>query len=172
MASNTSSATSGAVVTAERLGKVLMISERRVQQLVAESVLVKEGRGKYPLIANIQHYIKYWQDRAVGSNEGGEIDYHTERARLTKSQADGQEIKNAVLRRELAPVAVIEWVLNRVGSQVSSLLDAVPLKVKRRIPKMSAPEVDLIRREIVTCQNACSKIAVDLDEYSDQLLRD
>jgi len=159
----------GANVSTDRLSRVLMISPRRVQQLVKEGVLTKEGRGRYPLVPNVQAYIKYWQERASGSNDDADIDYHVERARLTKSQADGQEMKNAVMRRELAPVDLIEWTLNKVASQIGAVLDSIPQKVKRRVPSLTAAQIDFIKREIVTCQNSAAKITVDLDEYEDQL---
>lgn len=42
---------------------------------------------------------------------GEVIDYEKEKARLTKEQADGQEIKNAIARREVAPVPLLEYCL-------------------------------------------------------------
>lgn len=88
-----------------------------------------------------------------------------EKLRLTKAQAEGQEIKNAQLRKELAPVAVIEWVVGKAGSQISAVLDAIPLQVKKRNPKLTASDIEIIRREIAKAQNAAAQMTVDLDEY-------
>jgi len=155
------------MLSADKLGKILMLSSRRVQQLAKEAVLIKAERGKYPMVENIQAYVKYWQDKAASTDTGG-IDYHVERARLTKAQAEGQEIKNAVLRRELAPVDALEWVLSKTAGQISAQLDAIPMRVKRRDPKLKVKQIELITREIVNCQNACANLSLDLDEYDDQ----
>lgn len=87
--------------------------------------------------------------------------------RLTLAQADGQEIKNAQLRRELAPVALIEWVLGKAGAQISAILDALPMQLKKRNPKLTASNLETIRRDIVKAQNAAAHVTVDLDEYYD-----
>lgn len=88
-----------------------------------------------------------------------------EKLRLTKAQAEGQEIKNAQLRKELAPVDVIEWVVGRAGAQISAILDATPLQLKKRNPKLTASDIEIIRREIAKAQNAAAQMTVDLDEY-------
>lgn len=91
-----------------------------------------------------------------------------EKLRLTTAQAAGQEIKNAQLRNELAPVAVIEWVVGKAGAQIGAVLDALPLQLKKRNPRLTATDIETIRREIVKAQNAASQITVDLDEYYDR----
>ena len=102
----------------------------------------------------------------AGVTETGEVlDFEQQRARLTKEQADGQAMKNAQLRRELAPIELITWTLNKIGTQITAILDSVPLKVKRRIPTLNNTQVELIRREIVKAQNVAAKVTVDLNEY-------
>ena len=90
-----------------------------------------------------------------------------EKLLLTKAQREGQELKNAQLRKELAPVVVIEWVLGKVGGQISAILDALPLQLKKRNPKLTASNIETIRREIVKAQNAAAQVTVDIDEYND-----
>lgn len=90
-----------------------------------------------------------------------------EKLRLTKAQADGQEIKNAQQRRELAPIKVIEWVLGRVGGEISALLDALPMQMKKRNPKLTAADIEVVKRDIARAMNAAARITVDLDEYLD-----
>lgn len=88
-----------------------------------------------------------------------------EKLRLTKAQAEGQEIKNAQLRKELAPVGVLEWVIGKAGGQISAILDALPMQIKKRNPKLTATDIETVRREIVKAQNAAAQMTVDLDEY-------
>ena len=85
--------------------------------------------------------------------------------KLTEAQVEGQELKNSQLRKELAPVAVIEWTLGKVGSQIAAILDALPLQLKKRNPKLTASNIELITREIVKTQNIAAQVTVDYDEY-------
>lgn len=102
------------------------------------------------------------QAEAVGDDE---VNAELEKALLTRAQRVGQEIKNAERQRELAPVALIEWTLAKVGGQIAAILESVPLKVKRVLPKLTATEVEHIKREVVKAQNVAAGIVVDLDEY-------
>lgn len=120
---------------------------------------IKEGRSHlydtkqaYPLIYG-------------GYKDDGEIDLEYERGRLTRSQADGQEMKNQVIRKELAPIRLVEFALENAASQMVSIFQAIPLKVKRMLPHMKATEIEVIKREVVKAQNAASKMQIDWDSY-------
>lgn len=97
-----------------------------------------------------------------------EIDSERERALLTREQREGQALKNAQLRKELAPIALIEWTLGKVANQIGAVLDSIPLKVKKVVPRLTAVEVEHIKREVVKAQNAAARVTVDLDEYYDE----
>lgn len=97
-----------------------------------------------------------------------EIDAERERALLTREQREGQSLKNAQLRKELAPIALIEWTLGKVANQIGAVLDSIPLKVKKVVPRLTAVEVEHIKREVVKAQNAAARVTVDLDEYYDE----
>jgi phage terminase Nu1 subunit (DNA packaging protein) len=88
-----------------------------------------------------------------------------EKSLLVRAQREGQELKNAQARRELAPLDLLSWTLTKVGAQIGAILDSIPLKVKNILPKLSAAEVEHIRREVVKAQNAAASVTVDLDEY-------
>lgn len=90
-----------------------------------------------------------------------------EQARLFKEQADQTALKNAQTRKELAPISVIEWTLSSVGKQIAAMLDSIPQKVKRRVPKLEAKDIENIKREIRAVQNAASRIEVDFDDSPD-----
>jgi len=118
-----------------------------------------------------QELVRWKVRQAVGKltvNENGDlVDYEAERARLTKEQADGQSLKNAVTRRELAPVDMLEYALSNISEQVNSILESIPLKVKNRLPTLTAAEVEIIGREIIKAQNAASKVQLDFDRLED-----
>lgn len=93
------------------------------------------------------------------------LDY--ERWRKTKAEATAQEMKNQVTRRELAPVKLLEFSIAKFAEQASSILESIPLKVKKRLPRLKASEVELVKREIVKVQNAASRIQIDWDQLED-----
>lgn len=91
-----------------------------------------------------------------------------EKLALAREQREGQALKNAQMRRELAPVGVIEWALQKVAGQISAILESIPPKVKKVVPRLTAQEVEHIAREVVKAQNAAARVTVDLDEYYDR----
>lgn len=101
-------------------------------------------------------------------DDAAQIMVGQEKARLdlTREQAEGQRLKNAQMRRELAPVEMITFALGSLASQVSSILGTLPAKIKRSMPKLSAEEIRLIKTEIVKAQNACAKeLQVEWDDF-------
>lgn len=113
-----------------------------------------------------------WQRRKLESQAeniaADELILEQEKAKLalTREQAEGQRLKNAQMRRELAPVDMVVWALGSVASQVGSILGTLPSKIKRSQPKLGADEIRLIKTEIVKAQNACAKeCEVDWDQY-------
>jgi len=107
------------------------------------------------------------RQRAAEPEGPADEDLDREKLRLTREQRIGQELKNAQTRRELAPIAVIEWTLGKVGAQIAAILESIPLKVKKVLPAMTATEIEHLKREVVKAQNAAARVTVDLDEYYD-----
>lgn len=150
---------SGVSLTAEKLARVLMITDRRVHQLVKMGVLIKEGRGRYPLIPNIQAYIKFWQERAVGAREMGEApDYRAEKARLIKAQADKAEMEAEQLRGRLLDAEIVEQEWGKVLSNLRQALLAIPSKIAQAVSnaKDAAEAEEIIRAQIYEALNELS----------------
>ena len=122
-----------AEVDANRLAKVLNVTARRVQQLSNEG-MPKSGRGKYPLIACIHWYVKFWQDRAEGRVSGYGHNAQKEgvaaaKERLTRTQADiaqieYQERSGAVHKTEECKRAAFT-----LGRQLRDMILIVPDRV-------------------------------------------
>ena len=93
------------------IAKILNLTERRIQQLSQEGVIPKNERGRYDLENSIRGYVQYLQDRASGQSLES-VDYHKERARLTKLQADEKSLLLEQLRGKLLTVEDVSetWV--------------------------------------------------------------
>lgn len=110
------------------IAKLLLLSDRRVQQLTKEGIIPKAERGRYELAPAVQGYIRFLQERSLRS-DSSPIDYHMEKARLTKAQADTAEIELAKARQDVASVKQIEKNLAGVFAEVRTNIRNVPDRV-------------------------------------------
>lgn len=111
-------------------------------------------------------YIRELREQAAGRAAAGDLDLATERAGLAKAQREKIEMQNAVTRRELAPVVLIEEVLAKAGAKVAGVLDAIPGMLKRRCANLVAGDIDLVAAEISKARNIAA--AVSLDDLRDE----
>ncbi|EPU4359349.1 terminase small subunit, partial [Escherichia coli] len=89
-----------------------------------------------------------------------------ERHRLTRAQADAQELKNARDSAEVVETAFCTFVLSRIAGEIASILDGIPLSVQRRFPELENRHVDFLKRDIIKAMNK----AAALDELIAGLL--
>lgn len=148
------------------IAKLLLLSDRRVQQLTAEGVIPKAERGRYELAPAVQGYIRYLQERSHGGKTAGPIDYHTEKARLTKAQADTAEIELAKARGELAPVPEFEKAQTKMMANIRANVMNVPARAVLQL----LGETDetkfkqRLRDELTLALEQSAKIDFDLDD--------
>jgi phage terminase Nu1 subunit (DNA packaging protein) len=107
---------------------------------------------------------------AAGEFEDGTMDF--ERLRLTRAQAEGQEIKNELAKGKTAPVEIITLVLSRIAGEASGELDSLPLNIKRRHPEIASQVIESIKRHCVKAQNAISRTGESLDNHLNDYLAD
>jgi phage terminase Nu1 subunit (DNA packaging protein) len=154
-----------ATVTVEQLARLLDVTPRRVQQLVAEGRLRKVAHGHYPLLPAIRAYIRHLKQE-IPLDSGATLT--AERARLAKEQADRLAMQNATARRELAPLSLIEETIAKSAAQTSKKLEGIVPQIKRRVPEMSAVALQIIEEEIdAACSLAANIRLRDLDEPAD-----
>jgi phage terminase Nu1 subunit (DNA packaging protein) len=154
----------GQEVTQATFGKVVGISQPAVSDLLRRDVL----RENAPLGEWLIDYCGHLREQAAGREASGDLKLATERARLAREQADKVAMQNAVTRGELAPVPIIEEVLTKAASRIAGILDAIPGLVRRRVPALSADEIDLVAAEISKARNRVSSMSLrDLDDDAD-----
>lgn len=133
------------------IAKLLLLSDRRVQQLTKEGVIPKAERGRYELAPAVQGYVRFLQERSLRS-DSSPIDYHMEKARLTKAQADSAEIDAAKARQDVASVKQIEKNLAGLFAEVRTNIRNIPDRVvssligmtdEREFKNILAREIDL-----------------------------
>ena len=90
------------------IANLLLLTERRVQQLVKDGILPRPRNGAYEPVPCVRAYIDYQRKLIIGT---GELSLTDERTRLTKYQADLAEIDLQKARGSLleSKVAMQMW---------------------------------------------------------------
>lgn len=91
---------------------------------------------------------------------GGELDLEQERALLAREQSRKLKRENDVEEGKVIPLETMVDVLQQVSKQAVSILDALPLNIKRRVPQLKAKDITFIRSEIAKSRNAIANIRV------------
>lgn len=136
-------------VTQETFGDLVGISQQTASELLTRGVLVQGASiGEW-----LKSYTSHLREMAAGRAASGDLDLAGERARLAKEQADRVAMQNAVTRGELAPVVWMEEILCKTASKVAGIFDAIPGMIRRRVPLLTADDIDLIAAEIAKARN-------------------
>lgn len=138
-------------VSVQVIARLLMISERRVQQLANEGVIPRTESRRYNLEDSVQAYIQYIQGKNVGRGmeDEGAIDFHVEKARLTKIQADKAQLELDEMAGDLVKAEDVEKELYSKITDCKTRLLGIPSK--------AAP---IVAAE--TSAGACQKIINEL----------
>lgn len=133
------------IVGSAEMADLLGFTTRRVSQLAKEGIVVRVAPGKFDATATIKNMLH----RASAKHEAEEAmrDLDRERARLAREQADGHQLKNAALRRELLPREKVEAEWSNILRKVRAGMLAVPSRVRQRVG-LNAADADAIDREI------------------------
>jgi phage terminase Nu1 subunit (DNA packaging protein) len=113
-------------------------------------------------------YCSQLREQAAG-RASGDLVLASERAALARAQRERIEMQNAVTRGELAPVVAIEQVLAQAGSKVAAVLDTIPGMIRRRVPGLSAADIELVASEVAKARNIAAAIRMaDLDDEPEE----
>jgi phage terminase Nu1 subunit (DNA packaging protein) len=109
------------------IAKLLMLTDRRVQQLAKEGHIPRAERGRYELVPAVQGYVRYLRDRAINGDvgEGGEA---SDRARLIKARADIAEMEAQRLAEDLVSVGDVERATADMVARFRARSLAIPSK--------------------------------------------
>lgn len=111
------------------------------------------------------------------STESEEIDplleykIDLERKRLLSAQAEGQEQKNQVNAKQLIPAGFATFALSRMAAEIATILDTLPLTMKRKHPDLEVRHLDTLMRELAKARNQAAglddRLPGFLDDYID-----
>ncbi|HHF9423572.1 TPA: terminase small subunit, partial [Escherichia coli] len=90
------------------------------------------------------------------------------RIRLLTAQAEAQELKNERERGDVIDTEFCMYVLSKLASQISSIMDSLPLTMQRRFPQMTPAMLDGLKKEVAKACNASAGV----DDNLPQILAD
>ncbi|EER0469841.1 TPA: terminase small subunit [Escherichia coli] len=99
------------------------------------------------------------------TNDKGDIDDDEllrVRIRLLTAQAEAQELKNERERGDVIDTGFCLYALSKLASQISSIMDSLPLTMQRRFPQITPAMLDGLKREVVKACNASATVADNL----------
>lgn len=138
-------------VSQAEFAAMIGVSEARASQLVSEGVIVRGDTAHEWLVA----YCERLRDQAAGRlGEGaGGLDLVQERAALAREQRIGQAIKNAVARREYAPVGLLADVLGMAASAVVDRFEQLEGALKKSCPDLPDEAKTTVLQVIASARN-------------------
>lgn len=135
--------------TQQALADMLGIAQPTVSVMLAEGKLPADGTlGEW-----LHAYCHRLREQAAGRMGDGELDLVQERAALARVQREGQEIKNAVARREYAPVGLLADVLGMAGSAVVDRFDQLEGQLRKACPDLPDDARITVQTVIASARN-------------------
>ncbi|WP_215280844.1 terminase small subunit, partial [Escherichia coli] len=86
------------------------------------------------------------------------------RIRLLTAQAEAQELKNERDRGDVIDTEFCMYALSKLASQISSIMDSLPLTMQRSFPHITPAMLDGLKREVVKACNASARVADNLPQ--------
>lgn len=119
-------------VDVHRVAEFLNVTPRRVQQLVKEG-MPRGARGEYDPIKCGTWYVRYLQaaieKRTILSDDEGYITWKEERKRLLQAKVGLNELKLAMMRGEVVPIADVEKEMTELVLTTKARFLAIPARI-------------------------------------------
>lgn len=164
------------LVDSKTIAMLFEVSERRVQQLAKEGVIIATKQGnanRYDLRPTVQRYIRYLSEKAYGK-EANQVDAEAEKRKLVadadfkRSKADMAALQLKELEGKMHRSEDVEAVMTDLVYNIRSMIMALPgrLAVDIVSAKTSAEASEIIRAEVYKILEELSTYQYDPEEYA------
>ena len=150
----------GRVVTQAEFGTAVGVSQQAISELVRAGVLPDGGTFGDWLLAYCGRLREQAAGRTDGSEDGRSLT--RERAALAREQRIGIEIKNALARREFAPVRLLAEVLASASQAVAERFEHLPGHLKKACPDLTDGQRDQVGAVIASARNEWIRSTAEL----------
>ena len=148
-------------ISQAEFAQMVGVSEARVSQLIGEGVIPREASAQEWLAA----YCTRLREQAAGRAADGPLVLSQERAALAREQRMGQAIKNAIARREYAPIGLLSDVLGMASSAVVDRFDQLEGVLRKAVPDLPDEARTAVSTVIASARNewirATERIVID-----------
>lgn len=154
------------IVNSITLGNIIGITDRRVRQLVEESIIETVARGKYDLMKCVNRYCTYLRQKteADSNKQGSKIDYENERALHEKVKREKADLQFKVMKGEMHRALDVENVMVDMITNAKTKLLGIPAKAAPMIIGYTdIPQIQSI------LQKAVNETLEELVEYDKEL---
>ena len=145
-------------MTQARFAAAVGISQQSVSDLVRKGVLAEGDAPDAWLLA----YCSRLRGMAAARHPEGPLDLAQERSALARVQRIGVELRNAVLRSEFAPTAMLTRVLADTSKAVAEHIDHLPARIKTACPALPDAALSVVLTTIDTARNEWVKQTAEL----------
>lgn len=146
------------IVNRKEMAEILSVTPQTLNNWLREGLPFVEDNGTNAgKMYSTSAVIGWMVERKAGGTGAGAVVQRDEDAALTKERRINLEIKNGILRRDYVPATVVAAVLSKVCAQIGGILDSLPLNVKRKLPALTVTDIEIVKREVVKCQNYAAK---------------
>jgi hypothetical protein len=126
------------IVTTTQLARLLLLSERRIFQLLRGGVLHhavdedtgRELKGRFRFVASLHAYLKY-QRNELGADDVIELRYLENRGRRMAALAEAEEMRLAQLKGKMHRSEDIEFVIGQIFGAIKARFLALPSRTAR-----------------------------------------
>lgn len=107
-------------------------------------------------------YCRRMREQAAGRYTEGPLDLSQERAALARSQREGIDIKNAVLRGQYAPIELLSEILATASQSVTERFDHLPAVLRKTCPHLTDADRDQVVGVIAAARNEWVRATAEL----------
>lgn len=148
-------------ITHEAFADIVGVSQQAVSEMVATGILPRTGTGRDWLHA----YCKRLRDKAAGRDNDSIL--AQERAALARAQRVGQEMKNAIVAKQYAPIGLMSKLLAEAAQSAVEHLDKLP-----SVLRMTCPDLPFAARKSLdkALTDARNEVARAVDQFTERRL--
>lgn len=146
----------------------LDLSTRRVRSLVADGIIpATKGKGGFNLDSCRLAYIGYLRGLSSGQvkNDSPMDSTGTSYVEMLDFEKYREKkMKNDIADGESAPIELLSIALDKTFYQLTSILEALPLNIKRANPSLTGGDITVIKKEVAKCFNAMASAEIDIPD--------
>jgi phage terminase Nu1 subunit (DNA packaging protein) len=135
-----------------------------VTALKAKGILRLDDKDRILVRPSLLSYLNDLRDKAAGKAESGGASLALERARLTRLQAEEQEIRNRKLRGDMLDAEEVGEAWGRVMRSVRGAVMAIPSKARMKLPHLTPTDGERIRD---LCREVLEDAATEIESIAD-----